>query len=645
MRFFLSLLALCLATSLALAAPPKLKVTDGGTNAGDAPTARANLGAAASGANTDITSLTSGIGVGVTADPSAALHIGGTNKGLLFPRLTTTQMQAISSPANGLTVFNTTDETFEFYNGATWVRIGSQAGGIDATMQFNNLGALYGWNNAKINTTTGALTINNPNAITHSFYITNSIGTPAGETRPVEIYATTTLDADTIWSTFGLSSGLFVNTHGHFVHSLDGSGNPAATHSAGGLFSAQMRDDTPYVAGCTVGVNCPGAVDGLNAGEFQVDNKGTGTILSARSTLIHSPQALAKGGMIERWYMMFNDGCLSGINAEECYGIVSSNTYNFSGFGKDAPYANVQSHVADSASTGTGDIQTVTVGATPTGMMCLIPTYSTDGLTKVGGATGSGIQNGGLVTGSTVAANTHIVKAAPFDQPRDRYCYYLDVAQTVADSTAFTFNMTSTNFLASTYNSASRPGYFWDISHNNSVGTDASLTERYDSDNSNGRQPIGFHLGLSLFGRDTVYFVPYVLNTRGGSMAIGYTDPALIGATDIKRNFQIADKGISSVGGFVESGAPPNILGGSGCQNITFTSTGNNAGAFTANADCTGTIQLNFNQQVGGRSCNVHNETSFARDLHQTAHFPSVVYVTGTMNASDSLVYDCHPFN
>jgi hypothetical protein len=39
---------------------------------------------------------------------SAAMEIESTNKGLLLPRMTSTQKNAISSPANGLLVFDTT---------------------------------------------------------------------------------------------------------------------------------------------------------------------------------------------------------------------------------------------------------------------------------------------------------------------------------------------------------------------------------------------------------------------------------------------------------------------------------------------------------------------------------------------------------
>lgn len=60
--------------------------------------------------------------VGASAiEASAAFQIDSTTGGALFPRMTTTQRDAIASPATGLKIFNTTTGQFEFYNGAAWL--------------------------------------------------------------------------------------------------------------------------------------------------------------------------------------------------------------------------------------------------------------------------------------------------------------------------------------------------------------------------------------------------------------------------------------------------------------------------------------------------------------------------------------------
>lgn len=52
---------------------------------------------------------------------SAKLEVVSTTQGFLPPRMTTTQRNAISSPAAGLQVFNTSTGQMEYYNGSSWV--------------------------------------------------------------------------------------------------------------------------------------------------------------------------------------------------------------------------------------------------------------------------------------------------------------------------------------------------------------------------------------------------------------------------------------------------------------------------------------------------------------------------------------------
>ncbi len=52
--------------------------------------------------------------------PTAALEIKSTNKGLLLPRLTRLEIVAIENPAEGLTVYNTTNKQPAFNDGISW---------------------------------------------------------------------------------------------------------------------------------------------------------------------------------------------------------------------------------------------------------------------------------------------------------------------------------------------------------------------------------------------------------------------------------------------------------------------------------------------------------------------------------------------
>ena len=61
------------------------------------------------------------IGSNVT-DSSAIVNITSTNAGVLMPRMTTSQREAIASPANGLLVFDMTTDSFWYYS-SQWIEL------------------------------------------------------------------------------------------------------------------------------------------------------------------------------------------------------------------------------------------------------------------------------------------------------------------------------------------------------------------------------------------------------------------------------------------------------------------------------------------------------------------------------------------
>ena len=65
------------------------------------------------------------VGVGTTTpDASSALDITSTTAGLLIPRMTETQRDAISSPATGLMIYQTDGTVgFYYYNGSSWSEV------------------------------------------------------------------------------------------------------------------------------------------------------------------------------------------------------------------------------------------------------------------------------------------------------------------------------------------------------------------------------------------------------------------------------------------------------------------------------------------------------------------------------------------
>ena len=87
----------------------------------------ANLAAGSYTNITEVGTLTSlkvsGVAVvgGTTPNASAALDVTSTTKGLLLPRMTTTQRNAISSPENGLLIYNSTTSKVQARAGGSWV--------------------------------------------------------------------------------------------------------------------------------------------------------------------------------------------------------------------------------------------------------------------------------------------------------------------------------------------------------------------------------------------------------------------------------------------------------------------------------------------------------------------------------------------
>jgi hypothetical protein len=63
------------------------------------------------------------IGQDMTHSPSAQLQINSTIRGFLPPRMTTAQINAIASPANGLTVYNTDLNKLCVYELNAWKQV------------------------------------------------------------------------------------------------------------------------------------------------------------------------------------------------------------------------------------------------------------------------------------------------------------------------------------------------------------------------------------------------------------------------------------------------------------------------------------------------------------------------------------------
>jgi uncharacterized protein (TIGR02145 family) len=75
---------------------------------------------------TTVATMAQSVGIntdGSAANASAMLDVSSTTKGFLPPRMTTTERDAIETPATGLVIFNTTTNCLEFRSSTVWVSL------------------------------------------------------------------------------------------------------------------------------------------------------------------------------------------------------------------------------------------------------------------------------------------------------------------------------------------------------------------------------------------------------------------------------------------------------------------------------------------------------------------------------------------
>ncbi len=130
-------------------------------------------------------SFSQNVGIGTNnPDTTAILHLESTTMGFLWSRMNTTQRDAITSPATGLTIYNTQDSTIQYWNGVCWLNVYQEScndcifdfTSTDLTDTLDRTIADSVWTQLNINQTSGtpqniALTVLNslPSGITITF--------------------------------------------------------------------------------------------------------------------------------------------------------------------------------------------------------------------------------------------------------------------------------------------------------------------------------------------------------------------------------------------------------------------------------------------------------------------------------------------
>lgn len=117
--------------------------------------ALASSGTAALGATVVNGTLVVGSGAG---DESAALAVNTTSYGLRFPGMTTAQRNAISTPAEGLMVYDTSVDLLYVFAGGQWTPISSVAPGTAGQVLFNDAGLFAGSSGLTFDGDTSTLT-------------------------------------------------------------------------------------------------------------------------------------------------------------------------------------------------------------------------------------------------------------------------------------------------------------------------------------------------------------------------------------------------------------------------------------------------------------------------------------------------------
>jgi len=236
-----------------------------------------------------------------TVDPSALLELEKTDKGLLVPRMTTAQRDAIGSPANSLLIFNTDDQCYNWWNATnnTWQNFGCTPTGTSVATVDCSTASVQG-------TYTQGTALTGSNTIT----ITANVGT----------LGTYSVSASANGMVFS-ASGTFTTTGIQDVV-LQGTGTPATSGSTVVLVS--LNGGTACAVVVTVG-----------SGVANVTGCGTaGTLVGT----VQANQSIAGASiLVSNIPYTSNAGTLYSLNVTANNGITigSPNSGNFDGTSPD----------------------------------------------------------------------------------------------------------------------------------------------------------------------------------------------------------------------------------------------------------------------------------------------------------------------
>lgn len=286
------------------------------------------------------------VGIGtISPNVSALLELSSTTKGILIPRLTTTQRNAIPSPAQGLLIFQTDGPRgFYFYDG-TWKAVSSSGSGANTSL--SNLVSPTAINQHLLPQTTKLYDLGSSSLSWRNLYLRDDIyldGTRFVSNAP----GTASLNAF-VGSNAGLAitSGINNTALGHDALRNDTSGYNNTAVGTQALFNAFYSNNTavgyeagfdsyfesgfgsmvytvPSVnstflgAGTRLGVYTT-AIDGLGNFAYNATAIGYGAFTSSNTVKIGNDQVTSIGGYVN--WTNFSDGRYKRNIKEDVHGL------------------------------------------------------------------------------------------------------------------------------------------------------------------------------------------------------------------------------------------------------------------------------------------------------------------------------------
>jgi hypothetical protein len=149
-----------------------------------------------------VSAALSNIGLGASVSADAVVNIISTSKGILVPRMTTTQRNAIGSPSTSLLIYNTTTTQYELYTGSTWQSLASY---ISGTLTVTGAASLQSTLNVTGSSTFANTTVNGTLSVTGGTTLASITGTSA-QLNSLSVTGSTSLSSLSSLTVTGSSS-------------------------------------------------------------------------------------------------------------------------------------------------------------------------------------------------------------------------------------------------------------------------------------------------------------------------------------------------------------------------------------------------------------------------------------------------------